>query len=117
MRNLHVKGSTSQPSRVAEEEQTMKIRKYHRELSRKSLLYIEGLGRKKLHSNQPESIFLTKEIQLNFIGKGINGHPGSSNPSCKREEVTNFCSVLSIIREGPRETERGRERTQQIIYH
>lgn len=58
LRNLHVKGSTSQPSRVAEgREQTTKVRKCHREHSgRASAL-------KKLYLNQPhESLFKQRDL-------------------------------------------------------
>lgn len=45
VRNLHVKGSTSQPSRVAEgREQTMKVRKSHRECSGKVTALHRGVG-------------------------------------------------------------------------
>lgn len=67
-KNLHVRGSTSQPSRGAEgREQTMNIRNCHRERAGKVTLYTEGLGRSKLSSDQPHETILNHRDWNTFL--------------------------------------------------
>lgn len=114
VRHLHVKGSTSQPSRVAEgREQTTKIRKCHREHSRKVTALHRGVEVQETSFKSASWVhFLTKEIQLSFIGKGISGHTASSNLSQKNKEVIQFLFSISTTRKGP-----GRQREGEKEYN
>lgn len=82
MRDLHVKGSTSQPSRVAEgREQTTKVRKCHREYSGKVTALHRGVGTQEaLFISASRECFLAQKSKLNFIEKSINGHTGIKQP-------------------------------------
>lgn len=69
VRNLHVKGSTSQPSRVAEgREQTMTVRKSHRECSGKvtALSTQRGWGSRSFIQTSLMSMFFSLKDSAKF---------------------------------------------------